>query len=411
MSPIRSTLNSLFSGFREPVVPVLGVTQTIGYGTLYYAYGVLAPAIASDFEVPTQWFFAAFTAGLLLGGLAAPLIGRMVDARGARLVLTLGSLAAAGALLFCAASPNIWVFAAGVLLMEIAACMVLYEVAFGGLTQIYRHEARRRITAVTLIAGFASTVFWPLTQWLLDGFGWRWTFAVFALAHLLICLPLHWRMLQGAKPLHQSPAPTAAAADPTILLGAERRRAIILYAVAICVSGIVYSSFPMHMLAIIESEGFSTQAAALIAMVMGPAQVMARIVEIALGHRFDALMTGRVALAALVAASLVLLLFSGTLMTSIVFAALYGVSQGLITIARGTVPLQLFGAKGYGTLVGRITGLRFFINAAGPFAFSIAASHGGTGLAIGLNGAAALIALIAFLFIKPPGHEPTAASL
>ncbi len=406
MSSIRHSLTMMLGGFREPVVPALGVTQTIGYGTLFYAYGVLAPAISADFGMPVTWFFAAFTVGLLLGGLLAPVVGRMLDRHGARPVLSLGSILAACALLLCAISPSIWVFALAVVLMEAAACMVLYETAFGGLTQIYRHEARRRITAVTLIAGFASTVFWPLTQFMLAGIGWRWTFAVFAIAHIAICLPLHWRMMRAALPLRKLVSNAPRAEEPAILLGADRRRAIWLYAAAVCVSGLVYASTPIHMLAIIEHEGFSAETAALIAMLMGPAQVLARIVEVAMGHRFDALMTGRVALATLLIAPLLLLTFSGSAVAVGAFAALYGASQGLITIARGTVPLQLFGPHGYGALVGRITGLRFMINAGAPFAFSLVAAGGGMATAIALNAGAAALALAAFLLLKPPRSTP-----
>jgi predicted MFS family arabinose efflux permease len=403
MTPIRASLGALFSGFREPVVPALGITQTIGYGTLYYAYGVLAPAIAVELDVPIAWFFGIFSVGLLLGGLVAPLIGRMLDAHGARIILTLGSLAASGALLFCSIAPNIWLFGVGVILVEIAACMVLYETAFGGLTQIYRHEARRRITAVTLVAGFASTVFWPFTQLLLETVGWRSTFVIFAIAHLVICLPLHWRMLRAATPLHRQPERAATdAPEPLVLVGTERQRAVILYTISVCISGLVYSSVSLHMLGIIEGEGFSSQDAALIAMAMGPAQVLARMVEAAFGRRFDALTTGRFALIMLTVAPFMLLAFSGSLYATIIFAVCHGLSSGLISIARGTVPLQLFGAKGYGALVGRITGWRFLVNAAAPFAFSLAATLGGMSLAVGLNGAAALLSLGAFLLIRAP---------
>lgn len=396
---------AVFGGLGEPVVLALGITQTIGYGTLYYAYGVMAPALARDFAVGLDGFFAVFTVGLLFGGLFAPFVGRALDRRGSRIVMTLGSLAASLALLFCAAAPSLWVFSAAVVLMEFAACLVLYEAAFAGLTQIFGHDARRRITAVTLIAGFASTLFWPLTQALLDAVDWRWTFALFAGAHVLVCAPLHGLFLREARPQGFVPDEEArATGEPASHIGPERRRALVLYATAICVSGMVYSSVPVHMLRIIESEGFTPAKAALIAMVMGPAQVVARIAEIVARSRFDSLVTGRVALLALVLSTLVLIAFTGSTAAAIAFAALYGVSQGLITIARGTVPLQLFGARGYATLVGRITGLRFLVNAAGPFAFALAATHGGVGLAIGLNAAAAAIAFAVFWRLRRPAE-------
>jgi MFS family permease len=268
----KTKLSSLLAGFKEREVLALGITQTIGYGTLYYSFGVLAPAIASDFGLPIDWFIAAFTVGLLVGGLAAPLVGAMLDKRGARFVLTIGSACAAAAILFTSMAPNLWAFAAGVILMEAAGCMVLYEIAFGGLTQVHRHEARRRITAVTLVAGFASTIFWPLTQFLLESFGWRWTFLMFAAAHLFVCLPLHWTQLRGALPLSPQPSPTGETiAAPAVLHGEQRHRAIVRFTFAVCVSGIVYSAVSFHMIAIVSNEGFTGQTAALVAMAMGPA--------------------------------------------------------------------------------------------------------------------------------------------
>lgn len=404
MNQPRISVASIFSGLNDRTVLALGLTQTIGYGTLFYAYGVLAPAIAREFGVGLDWFFGAFTVGLLLGGLVAPLVGRELDRRGARVVMRLGSVLAGLSLLACASAPGIWMFAGTIILAEAAACLVLYESAFAALTQIHRHEARRGITLITLIAGFASTIFWPLTQFMLVSIDWRWTLAIFALAHILICAPIHHLLLKKAVPLADKPVDPLAipATEPPVLTGAERQRALILFTLAVSISGFVYSSFPVHMLRIIENEGFSAEAAALIAMVMGPAQVLARFIEITLGHRFDPLMTGRVALGTAVASIAVLLLTSGSLGSAVTFAALYGASQGLITIARGTVPLQLFGPKGYGTLVGRITGLRFLVNAAGPFLFALTATHLTMDIALAINAAIVLVAFAGFLLIRPP---------
>ncbi len=399
----RITASAVFAGLNDRTILALGLTQTIGYGTLYYAYGVLAPAISRDFGVGIDWFFAAFTIGLLLGGLVAPLVGREIDRRGARLVMSIGSVLAAVGLVACALAPNIWAFSVAVIFTEAATCLVVYEAAFAGLTQIYRHEARRGITLVTLIAGFASTIFWPLTQWMLGALDWRWTLMIFAVAHLVVCAPLHFSMLRGAVPATRKAIDgTPQASDPPMLLGHERRRALIFFALAIIVSGIVTSAFPVHMLRIIENEGFSSQNAALIAMVMGPAQVLARFVEVIGGHRFDPLMTGRVALGALVASVAILLALPASLGTAVAFAALYGAAQGLVTIARATVPLQLFGATGYGTLMGRITGLRFLANAASPFLFASAMTHLGIEMALWISGAIAAVAFILFMMLRAP---------
>lgn len=405
-SPPRSKAHALFAGFSDPTVLGLGLTQTIGYGTLYYAYGVLAPAISKEFGVSIDWFFGVFTIGLLFGGLVAPFVGQALDRHGARLVMTFGSMVASLGLVACAFAPDLWLFSIAAVLAEAATCLVLYEAAFAGLTQIHRHEARSGITAITLMAGFASTVFWPLTQWMLITVDWRWTLLIFAVVHLVVCAPLHFAVLRRAVPEKNPSVPHASQEghDPPILLGSERRRALIFYTLAVVVSGLVYAAFPVHMLRIIENEGFTAQSAALIAMVMGPAQVMARLVELLAGHRFDPLMTGRVAIGALLVAISLLLLTPGSITTAIIFAALYGSAQGLITIARATIPLQLFGTQGYATLVGRITGIRFLANAASPFLFALAMTHFSVDLALAISSICAVIAFAAVLKLQPPAR-------
>ncbi|MGL4729517.1 MAG: MFS transporter, partial [Bosea sp. (in: a-proteobacteria)] len=364
----------------------------------------MAPAIAKDFGISLDLFFAAFTVGLLIGGIAAPIAGREIDRRGARQIMRYGSVLGGIALIACAISPNFWFFAAATILAEIATCMVFYEAAFAALTQIHRHEARRSITAVTLIAGFASTIFWPLTQWLVTAFGWRWGLCVFALMNIAICAPIHHLLLRKAVPLADTPETGQAgtSAPPPMLEGQARRRAYIAYAAAVCISSLIYSAVPIHMLRIISHEGMSTEAAALVAMVMGPAQVLARLVEVSFGQGMNPLATGRFALGMLVASLGVLLITTASTASALVFAACYGISQGLITIARGTVPLYLFGAVGYATLVGKITGMRFLVNAAGPLVFATLSTRLSMEAALGASMLVALVAFIAFLAIKGP---------
>lgn len=232
---------------------------------------------------------------------------------------------------------------------------------------------------------------------------WRWTLLVFAAVHLIVCTPLHATALRRAVPRGQDDIKEVpGAVDPPMLLGPDRRRALILFTLAIMVSGLVMSAFPVHMLRIIENEGFSAQAAALIAMVMGPAQVLARFVEVVGGHRFDPLMTGRVALGTLLASIALLLAMPASLGTAVAFAAFYGAAQGLVTIARATVPLQLFGANGYGALMGRITGLRFLANAASPFLFAFTMTHLGIDTALWISGMIAALAFGLFMMLRAP---------
>jgi len=156
-----------------PVVLALGATQVIGYGTLYYAYAILAPAIAGEFGTSLTSLYAIFSVGLLAGGLVAPQFGAWMDRYGAPRIMAAGSLVMAILVGGLAAAPTLWTFGACVIAIEVVGIAVLYDAAFATLAALGRAEARRAITHLTLIAGFASTIFWPLTGWLVEVLGWR----------------------------------------------------------------------------------------------------------------------------------------------------------------------------------------------------------------------------------------------
>jgi len=169
----------------------LGATQIVGYGTLYYSYSILAPAVAAELAWSQQWVFAILSLSLLASAVLAPIAGRWADRFGAGTLLVPGSVAAAAALLLCALVPGRVGFAIGVLAMQLASCFVLYSTAFVAIVQLGGRDAQRSITHLTLIAGFASTLFWPLTTALHEHFGWREILAIFAALNLCVCLPLH----------------------------------------------------------------------------------------------------------------------------------------------------------------------------------------------------------------------------
>lgn len=391
MNIVRRIIDDL----RNPVTTRIGITTTIGYGTLHYSFAIFAPTISSEFNIGLDVFFAIFGVGLLIGGLFAPVIGAHVDRFGARSIMSIGSVVAAVSLICLGLTPNVYLFAVTIILIELASAMVLYEAAFAGLTQIYRQGARRHITAVTLIAGFASTIFWPLTQFLVTEFGWRITCFIFACLHLAICLPLNLNFSKGAERAKEYAAAIKDSAGEVFLTGQKRQSALWIYAVAISMSGVVIAAIPVHMVVILQGEGITATSAAFVAMIVGPSQVLARIIEMSSAERHSPLLSGRVCLSMLPIALLILLLPHSGLVSAIVYAACYGVSQGLANIVRGSVPLYLFGSKGYGALVGKITGVRFFLNAGAPMAFAFLYTRFSLEIALivsfCLAGAAALI--------------------
>ena len=182
------------------VIAALGVTQIVGYGTLYYSFSILAPDMARDIGWSTEGIFGLFSASLLIGGLVAPFAGQGMDRFGASRLMAFGSVIAALTLVACSLSTSAFTFTLSVVALEIAASLVLYQAAFAALVEITPQSAARSITYLTLIAGFASTVFWPFTAALHADYSWRTIYLFFAALNLGICVPLHYLIARYAGP-------------------------------------------------------------------------------------------------------------------------------------------------------------------------------------------------------------------
>jgi MFS family permease len=371
-----------------PIVLALGATQVIGYGTLYYAYAIVAPEVAREFGASLTSLYAIFSAGLLAGGLAAPKVGAWMDRYGAPRVMVAGSLAVVLLVVGLAAAPNLAVFAACVVAIEVVGVAVLYDAAFATLAFFGRAEARRAITHLTLIAGFASTVFWPLTGWLIEAVGWRGTYAAFAALHLLVALPLHlWiatRPREGAAPGHAAPARHGYGPP---LEGAAARLAFWAVAVSFALSGVLTAALSVHLVPVLQSLGLGA-AATLVAMLMGPAQVLIRLVDAVFWRGLHPLTVAVVSATTMPAAIVVLLAVPHPVAAGAAFAILFGLGAGLSSIVRGSVPLALFGAAGYGTRLGQLAAVRTVLGAGAPFLF-----------AAGLEGVGPAAALVVALLV------------
>ena len=353
------------------VVWSLGLTQVIGYGSLYYAFSVLAPAIGTSFGWSAEWVFGALTLSLLLGGLVAPFSGRLLDRLGAARGMSLGSLLVSLMLVGMALAPSGPVFALTLVLMEIASTLVLYPAAFAVLVQLGGRDAQASITHLTLIAGFASTLFWPLTALLESQMGWRGTYLVFAALNLLLCLPLHFwisrlpasrAQAETAVAAGQAATPPQAGTASPVLLG--------LLLAGFALQGLVLAAVTLQMVPLLLAIGLGTHMV-LISSIFGPAQVLARLVNMVFGGRLSP------SSLALIAASLLplaLLLFTTTapdLAGAVLFALLFGLGSGLTSIVAGALPLHLFGPAGYGARQGQISAVRQIAAAAAPFAMAL----------------------------------------
>jgi MFS family permease len=383
----------------------LGITQILGYGTLYYAFAILEPQISRDFGWPSSWSFGCLSLALLVSAFAGPWAGRLIDERGARLVMSLGSIASAIALALLAASQNLVTFAFALIIVEVTSVLVLYDAAFAGLSQVAGSKAARRaITQMTLFGGFASTFFWPLTHYLAEQMDWRSIYLIFALMHLGLCLPLHLLVLGKARPSAsvQAAQRQESEADHPVLDAAMGFRAMVGLIAYFCLTGFVYSSFNIQWVSALQQAGFTATVAVGVGVLMGPSQVAIRLIDMIFGRSLHPLMTGAISSALLVIA-IAALLASGLGATgAIVFAILFGLSQGLSSIVRGTIPLALFGRIGYGARLGRISAVSVMVKSCAPFVFALLLEKIGPTFTFGAAATLAVLSLIVLRFIPRP---------
>lgn len=363
------------------LVMAFAITQIIAWGSLYYSIAVLGPSIGADLGLSRSGVFGIVSLTLLVLGMTAPTVGRLIDATGGRKVMCAGSLLGALACTTLALAPNVWIYMIGWAIGGVSMAMGLYDPAFATLNRHTGTNYRRALTMVTLAGGFASTVFWPLTMQLLNAIGWRGAFGVFALLHLFVCLPLHWLAIpagggEAAAPPAPASSPVAASATtpaaPAAVSGVQpQTRALLTWlTISFALAVFISSTMSIHLLGLLQATGMTLGAAVTVGAVIGPMQVAGRLGEFLLGARVQPQSVGATAAVLLVAAMAALTLVDGSLRAGIVFAMLYGMGNGLMTIARGMVPAVLFGRIGYGARIGRIARWVFFANAAAPATYA-----------------------------------------
>ncbi|HKX08415.1 MAG TPA: MFS transporter, partial [Stellaceae bacterium] len=326
------------------MVAALGTAQTLAWASSYYLPAILADPMAADIGVSRAVVFGAFSASLVIAAVAGPAVGRAIDRRGGRGVLVLSNAVLAAGLVALAAAPGPLVFIGAWLVMGLGMALGLYDAAFAALTALYGREARGPITGITLIAGFASTVGWPLTSLLTGAVGWRETCLIWAAVNLLVVLPLNRLGLPATTVAPE----TATSAAPKV--GWKPYREMLLLAFVFAACWFVTGSMAAHLPRLLERAGATHFEAVAASALVGPAQVGARVAEFLVLRRLHPLISARLAAGLFpVGAGLLALVGPGALS---LFVVLYGAGNGLLTIARGTVPLALFGPAGYGERTG-----------------------------------------------------------
>lgn len=378
-------------GQRNLVVGALGVAQTIGWASSYYIPAVLAGPMASSFGLSPVWVFAAFSMAMVVSAIVGPWAGSRIDRLGGRGVLVASNLIFAFGLVLLALAPSPVLLAAGWAVVGLGMGTGLYEAAFATLAGVYGREARGPITGITLIAGFASTVGWPLSGLMLSAWGWREACLGWALIHLVLALPLNAMLPSGGRRAARPAVETALDAPP------PPRFALALLAFVFAATWFTSTAMAAHLPGLLQAAGASPATAIAAGALIGPAQVAARLLEFGLLRRFHPLVSARLAAAAHPLAALGLFTFGGP--AAYVFALLHGAGNGILTIAKGTLPLALFGAAGYGQRLGWLNAPARALQAAAPLIFGAALAAWGLS-AIWLTAAIGVMATGALFLLR-----------
>jgi MFS family permease len=385
----------------SPVVYALGTAQIISWGSLFYAVGVLGPHMGRELGVSELFLFGAFTAALIVSGTLAPRVGRLVDERGGRSVLSLGSILAALSLVVLALASNGFTLVLGWLIAGMAMSACLYDPAFATLSQQKGLEYRSAVGTLTIMGAFASTIFWPISHIFTDAFGWRATWAIFAGLHLFVCLPLH--RLFVPRRLHftlpgESEGKLAVRARH---LKTRLRRLTLAFAL----SSFVCAVIAVHVISLLRAAGLSEAQAISIAMLIGPMQVVGRLADLGASSKVSAVTFGYAPFLLLLLALLALFNVSGPGIHALIFVVAFGWANGIFTIARGAVPRELFGADKLGELLGYMSRASLYSRALAPASFSAMAALGytrGSSLAIlAIFAGAGLIAYSGAVRVQP----------
>lgn len=379
-------------------MPALGIAQILAWGSSYYLPAVLAQPIATDTGWSLSWIVGGLSLGLLVAGLASPMVGRQIRRHGGRPVLAMSSLLLAAGLLGLAFSPNLPSFIAAWVLMGLGMGTGLYDPAFSALGHLYGHGARQHITTLTLFGGFASTACWPLSALLVSELGWRGACISYAAIHLLVCLPLYWNGLPSAS---AGSAPESAPAKSGPGLAPPVGRLFILLAASLMIGAVLSALMSVHLLTILQTRDISLADAVALGTLVGPSQVSARFIEMLIGRYHHPIWT-KVASVSFVALGLSLLWLEIPLVAlAMIF---YGAGIGLESIARATLPLTLFGPEDYAPVMGRLARPSLIAQAAAPsigaLLIQLLGSAGGLGVVALL--ACANVILVGFLYAACP---------
>ncbi|MCA0320450.1 MAG: MFS transporter [Proteobacteria bacterium] len=393
-----------------PLAAPLAVTQITGWGTTYWIPAMLAGPLERDIGLTAEAVFGGVTVMLLVSAVVAPRFGRLIDAHGSRWPMVAGSLVLALALLVISQATGTVSYLAGWVLIGIGMPLALTQAAAAAMAQIAGPKARQAIGLLMMIGGLSSSVFWPLSAYLEANIGWRQMCMLFALAHVVICAPIHLLALGRVQPHRPRDAePAATSPAPPRLSPEERRAAFILMATAFSLTGFISWGLPLQLIEILKAYGHPAAFAVFAGTLIGPAQVAARFAEMTFGGRIGILTVGVISAALMPLAVLLPIIGPASPAIAIGFAIGYGMSAGAITIVRNVAPLALFGKETYATMTGWLSLPQNIVFALSPMIFAATMRHSGPTATLVLAFGAALAALAVMMILDRRFRDRAAA--
>lgn len=384
---------------RLSVVSGIGLCQLIAFGTSLYLLTALAAPIVRDTGWSLGWVVGGYSIGVLVSAVIAPMAGRYIGAGYGHYVLAASSLLFASGLLAISFSGNLVIYVFAWLAMGLGMGSGLYDSAFGAVGRIFGQSARSLIIQIALWGGFASTVFWPLSEYLQVHFGWRSSCQVFAALHLIICLPIYLFLLPRPKDA-TAPKDIGALAE----VGPEDNERAIYIAlgfVVTCEMAIV-AMMSVHMHTILQSQGLSSTAAVALSALIGPSQVASRLVELTIGRKWPPYLSMTLGVAG-VAVALGLIIFGTGLNAPAVI--IYGAGLGVVSITTGTVPLVIFGPVRYPLLMGRLRRISLVMQAVTPAIGAWMLTHIGMDMLLGFIGGLSVLCLLVCIYLAARCHR------
>ncbi|HQS17855.1 MFS transporter [Reyranella sp.] len=374
----------------------LGLTQIVGWGTTFLMPSVLGRHIERDLGLASEIVYGGITVMFGVGALFAPWVGRLLDRTGARTVMAVGSIVYALSLAALSFSQGLVSYLLCWAAMGIASTLALNTPASIALAQVAGARARQAIAVLAIVGGFASTVFWPVSEALEVFFGWRGVLLIYAAIHLLVCAPVHLLALPGRVPTGPQAAAGATAPAPP---SPRSRQIFLLLAVSFSCGAFIFTGFIVHAIGVLRGLGHDPASALLLASLIGPAQVAVRVVELVFGHRYAISSSALFAAAVLPLGLGLAWLAGGNFAIALACLVGYGISNGLKAVLRATLPLALFGRAQFGTYLGRLALPQGIVSAAAPPVLAaVMTSYGAEGV-LAVTFVVAMVALIATILL------------